>query len=351
MKTHHHSRMFLALIAIAMLVSLSSPPISATVIPTFVAVSAIAASTGADVTITLPATWEPNDIFIVLGWVRDQDDTVSISGYTAITGVPFDRGTTSRYWVFWHRALQSENNPIFDKSGATGDTYAMLAIYRNARTSGSPFLTEGGPDTGTSDPAICTGITQVSQEHTLTVNVLGGEDDNNAAVVTTGNDPRNYVEHYAESATGADGMIAFSEMQKAVIGSPQAFVDFDVANPVGWGCMSLPLAGPIGGSGTNSLIAMTAEGPGANCANGGQKIDSGLDNGDGGGTANDGILQAGEIDATSYICNGAAGANGANGADGPPGSPGPRGPAGEGWFLFVIMAAVVLVFIAIGRGD
>src|SRR3989337_377058 len=122
---------------------------------------------------------------------------------------------------------------------------------------------------------------QVSQEHTLTVNVLGGEDDNNAAVVTTGNDPRNYVEHYAESATGADGMIAFSEMQKAVIGSPQAFVDFDVANPVGWGCMSLPLAGPIGGSGTNSLIAMTAEGPGANCANGGQKTDNGPDNGGG----------------------------------------------------------------------
>jgi len=31
-------------------------------------------------------------------------------------------------------------------------------------------------------------------------------------------------------------------------------------------------------------------------------LESGLDNGDGGGIANDGILQAGEVDATEQIC-------------------------------------------------
>ena len=53
------------------------------------------------------------------------------------------------------------------------------------------------------------------------------------------------------------------------------------------------------------------ESPGVNCADGGQKTESGLDNGDGGGTARDGILQAGEVDTTIYLCDGAAGAAGA----------------------------------------
>jgi hypothetical protein len=40
-----------------------------------------------------------------------------------------------------------------------------------------------------------------------------------------------------------------------------------------------------------------------NCAGGGVRVDVGLDNGDGGGTARDNVLQTGEIDQTSYVCN------------------------------------------------
>jgi hypothetical protein len=71
--------------------------------------------------------------------------------------------------------------------------------------------------------------------------------------------------------------------------------------------------GPAGADGFNSLVATTAEGAGANCANAGRKIESGLDNGDGGGTARDGILQAGEVDHTAYVCNGQDGTDGADG--------------------------------------
>jgi len=74
--------------------------------------------------------------------------------------------------------------------------------------------------------------------------------------------------------------------------------------------------GVIGSNGYNSLIKTTTESPGGNCANGGKKVESGLDNGDGGGTANNGILEAGEIDATTYVCNGADGSPGAPGAQG-----------------------------------
>ena len=67
-----------------------------------------------------------------------------------------------------------------------------------------------------------------------------------------------------------------------------------------------------GAQGHDSLIAVTAETAGANCAAGGQRIDTGVDNGDG-GTADDGTLQAGEVDNTSYVCNGIDGADGMDG--------------------------------------
>lgn len=48
----------------------------------------------------------------------------------------------------------------------------------------------------------------------------------------------------------------------------------------------------------SSLLALTPELPGLNCPNGGTAIASGLDNN------NDGILQAGEVDSTAFVCNG-----------------------------------------------
>lgn len=65
-----------------------------------------------------------------------------------------------------------------------------------------------------------------------------------------------------------------------------------------------------------TLLVSVAEAAGANCANAGFKITYGLDNGAGGGTALDGILQAGEVTNTIYVCNGAVGATGSTGAAG-----------------------------------
>lgn len=57
-------------------------------------------------------------------------------------------------------------------------------------------------------------------------------------------------------------------------------------------------AGPPGVDGVAALIDMAAEPPGANCANGGSRIDSGLDD-----NAN-GQLEAAEIVGSQYVCNG-----------------------------------------------
>lgn len=66
-------------------------------------------------------------------------------------------------------------------------------------------------------------------------------------------------------------------------------------------------AGPTGtpgANGLNTLVVVTLEPAGANCANGGDKISTGLDkNGNG-------ILDASEVISTRYICNGAQGTSG-----------------------------------------
>lgn len=55
--------------------------------------------------------------------------------------------------------------------------------------------------------------------------------------------------------------------------------------------------------GVTTLTQVSTEPPGENCVAGGTRIETGLDNGDGGETAGDGILQAGEVDATEFSCH------------------------------------------------
>lgn len=64
--------------------------------------------------------------------------------------------------------------------------------------------------------------------------------------------------------------------------------------------------GEQGVPGTNALIRTSVEDSGANCATGGTRIDVGTDDND------NGTLEDGEIDQTAFTCNGATGADGLN---------------------------------------
>lgn len=65
--------------------------------------------------------------------------------------------------------------------------------------------------------------------------------------------------------------------------------------------------GSNGSDGSSSLIATTNEPAGANCANGGQRVDYGIDD------DHDATLDVEEIDGTVYVCNGENGSDGTNG--------------------------------------
>lgn len=65
--------------------------------------------------------------------------------------------------------------------------------------------------------------------------------------------------------------------------------------------------GTAGAAGANSLFAATPEAVGSNCAQGGTRLDYGVDD------DRDGALASGEIDGTLYVCDGLDGTNGTNG--------------------------------------
>ncbi len=201
----------------------------------WVTASAIAASTGADVTITLPAGLDDYDIFTIQCVVRDTDDTITWpSGWTELV-TPFNRGSTARYFAAWKRAICSQSNPLVDKSTATGDTYCLFNAWRGLVTTGNPFEVIGSTGTGTADPATLTGITSLSA-NALIIAFLSGEDDNNAKITTTATTPAAFVEYYAESPTGTDGLTTVSYEQRVAAGATGTVsVDFGTANPVGWG--------------------------------------------------------------------------------------------------------------------
>jgi hypothetical protein len=64
--------------------------------------------------------------------------------------------------------------------------------------------------------------------------------------------------------------------------------------------------GAPGANGTNALVSMTAEPAGANCATGGKAVNVGKD------VNSDGMLGASEVTSSGYICFAANGTNGAN---------------------------------------
>lgn len=210
--------------------------------PWYQAFSAIAASTGANVTVTLPAH-QADDILLLSVVVRDQNDTITVAGWTQIATV--DRGAVSRYWWFWKRAASSaETNPLVAKSTGTGNTYAVVITYRGAITTGDPWEVKGTPQTGTADPMVLTGITTVSAD-SLVVAAVAGENNNNNSIITTGTDPAAYTEHYVESAVGADGVITFSEAARTTAGATgNVSVNWSNAIPNGDGGILLALKPP-----------------------------------------------------------------------------------------------------------
>ena len=225
---------------------------------TYAGAGTLTASVGPDITPPLYASWAANDIDLLLVLVRDVDDAITVTGWTLI-GSAWDRSTVARYWLFGRRLQSGDTAPLVDKTGSAGDTFAMHFAFRGCITSGTAWETVGATATGTTDPATLTGITTASVDNMI-VALLGGEDNNNGAVTITATSPAAYTEVYAESATGADGMLCMGyEIRSGAAGATgNVSVDFDTAVPVGWGGLVIALK-PVSSTVTYLAITETAQ--------------------------------------------------------------------------------------------
>jgi hypothetical protein len=98
------------------------------------------------------------------------------------------------------------------------------------------------------------------------------------------------------------------------------------------------VAGGTGSNGLSSLVSVSVEPAGANCANGGNLVRIGLD------TSRDGNLDDGEVTSRSHVCNAGNGTHGANGTDGTNGADGANGTNG-------LNSLVVLTALASGDAN
>ncbi len=74
--------------------------------------------------------------------------------------------------------------------------------------------------------------------------------------------------------------------------------------------------GADGANGLQSLVKIMSEAAGANCVNGGSKVESGLD------ANTNAVLDVAEVQQTQFVCNGTDGLNGLDGTDGSDGADG-----------------------------
>ncbi len=218
-RTEKYPKHFRSLLLLGMLLGLTGGVGSAqAAAPVWQASSTIAASTGANVTVTLPAH-QAGDIFLLQVVVRDTNDTITWpAGWTQLATV--DRGTTARYWWAWTRATSSaETNPTVTKSTTTGDTYAAVTTYRGALGSGNPWDVVGTPNTATTAAHVLNGVTTTVAD-TLIIASLCGEDNSAASTTYTATDPSSLLQKlYDESTTGADGACAAGAAAKTTAGA------------------------------------------------------------------------------------------------------------------------------------
>jgi hypothetical protein len=240
------NRLLGAILFIVCLASSAMPGKAQAAPPTFQGVSVIAAAANgaADPTVTLPAH-AADDVFLLVTVVRSGTATVATpAGWTQI-GATTVRAATATYQFFWRRAVSAaETNPLIDRTGTTGDVFARVVSYRGAIATGDPWEVKGAITTGTADPSVITGITTLTA-NSLVVAAVAGEDDNNASIITTGTNPAAYTALYAESPTGADGVITFSYAARTAAGATgNVSVNWNTAIPIGFGGIVLALQPP-----------------------------------------------------------------------------------------------------------
>ena len=128
---------------------------------------------------------------------------------------------------------------------------------------------------------------------------VGVDDNNNGVLESSEIDDTTYI---CNGGDGADGDSAYQIwLNNGNTGSEQDFLDSLEGSSGTNGTNGTD--GQDGSNGLNAIASMTPESAGSNCANGGTRIDVGVDDN------SNGVLEASEIDQTQYVCDGGSSNN------------------------------------------
>ena len=126
---------------------------------------------------------------------------------------------------------------------------------------------------------------------------VGVDDNNNGVLDSSEIDDTTYI---CNGGDGVDGDSAYQIwLNNGNTGSEQDFLDSLEGSSGTNGTNGTDgQDGYDGSNGLNALVSMTPESAGSNCANGGTRIDVGVDDN------SNGVLETSEIDQTQYVCDG-----------------------------------------------
>jgi hypothetical protein len=215
--------------------------------------------------------------------------------------------------------------------GAAGTSGLMALVQMSPEPAGAHCAISGtkvsaGADAntnGTLDGAEATSIAYVCDGATGAMGVAGtnGSTGTTGSTGAAGADGHDVLMTIAAAGTSITCPAGGSRIQSGIDADRNGTLD--IAEVTATSLLCNGSNGAAGSDGNGSLIAVVAEPAGvAHCAAGGSRITSGPD-----GNHN-GILDAGEVLSTAYICNGVAGTNGTPGTNGTNGAAGTNGTNG-----------------------
>jgi hypothetical protein len=182
-------------------------------------------------------------------------------------------------------------------AGATGATGARALLTVRPEPAG-PGCPVGGQRLEAGSDANQNGVLD-TDEVTSTALVCHGVNG------TVGGDGRDSLVAQAVEPAGAHCAHGGSRIMAGLDANNDGVLQPSEVSTTSYACHGAP--GATGAVGPRALVAVSAEVAGVHCPVGGQRIETGID-----ANAN-GVLESGEVASTAYACNGA---NGTNGADG-----------------------------------
>jgi hypothetical protein len=138
----------------------------------------------------------------------------------------------------------------------------------------------------------------------LVLGACAGSDGNNGADGADGAAGRSALMTVTAEPAGANCANGGSKVSAGQDGNGDGVLDASEVASTQYACNG------ASGATLPALVAMSDEGAGSNCVNGGKRIDVGID------SNGNNVLEAAEVTSTGYVCNGTNGVDGTNGTNG-----------------------------------